>query len=217
MHNSHSINSNNNSRINTIDNKSISPLTSIGFINKNGTSDTIKTAVPLNGIIKATMPNGLLSGAINLSTNDSIISPVTLLNTTNNGNTLQQNQGLQIISTSKDLNSITGKNGVRTITHLNDLTGKDMHTVGTKVELINQTKIDQEPPAKLIKLNGVNGTITLTTNVVDKDSLAQVTQVMGGGSLLVSQVPQMLNPNGLRVISGQNGLPTIEVGNPSGM
>lgn len=145
-------------------------------------------------------------------------------------------QSLQIISTNslssfKEMNTGTGKNGIR----MSELGRHDSSTpgtlvvkkqdlgngggggcVGTQMELVKMDTSSAEPPTKVIKL--INGS-TIALASVDKDhkiigSTGQtltLQQVVGGGGLVVSPIP-ILTSQGLRVIGqSPNGLATIEL------
>lgn len=120
-----------------------------------------------------------------------------------NGGKMISTNGLQIIN--------TGNNGVRQqMIELNEQNGSILSISGNipkdQIKMESMTsKIDSEPPAKVIKL--INGnTIALAT--VDKDNKLIPSNQLTLSQMVVSQIPLIASTQSLRVIGqAPNGLP----------
>lgn len=172
-------------------------------------------AATANCVTKKHLPNGYpvsnaatLPLSLNVQHSQTITSTMAAVAT--NG------AGLQIISNG------TGKNGLRS--HMIEL-NNDQHSATIingngksakeqiKLEALS-SKMDSEPPTKVIKLiNG--GTIALAS--VDKDNKLIPSGQVTVQQMVVSHIPLLASSQALRVIGqAPNGLATIELSNANG-
>lgn len=171
-------------------------------------------ATPTNSVTKKHLPNGYPApNAATMPLNLNVQHSQTITST---ASTVATNgAGLQIISNG------TSKNGIRS--QMVELTN-DQHSASIingngksakeQIKLEALTKIDSEPPTKVIKL--INGS-TIALASVDKDNKIIPSGQVTVQQMVVSHIPLLTPTSALRVIGqAPNGLATIELSNANG-
>ena len=175
---------------------------SINFTTAEGIAPALLTAtqaaMPLNLNVNAIHGNGSIHQNGNMTGNSLQIINAIPKEFTSNGTTIKNGIRKQMIDVSEHHSALINGN----------IDGKDI-----KIESL-ATKIDSEPPTKVIKL--INGS-TIALASVDKDKLTIPSGHVTLSQVVVSQIPLLTSPQGLRVIGqAPNGLATIELSNPNG-
>lgn len=177
-----------------------------------GISPALIVAAPSGGSVNGMTP-------INFSSSPNITHQSGGISYTTQ-NSIGPHAGLQIISTNSSIKDLSGKNGFR-LSEISRQEPTPSLMLSKDLSKIESTsKNDPEPPTKVIKL--INGNTIALAPVMDKDnkiigpgSTLTLQQVVGGGGLVVSQIPFLTSSGGLRVIGqAPNGLATIELSSP---
>lgn len=181
------------------------------------------TSSSQNIALVSTAPCSLSTTAINITTSDSNGLCITSPTATSSGIPINFNSSQNVQITSSTLKDLTGKNGVCRKTPENRETSPpgvilgNTSNLGCGKELKMEKLFDEsEQSTKVIKLlNGIALAPVDKDNKILSSTPLALSQVVGGGGLVVSSFPMLTTSSpGLRVI-GTNGLATIELSTPT--